>query len=92
MLESKAPDVHYVGMASLTEFNLAETVAVLTRTPATLNALLRGLPSIWVRGTEGEDTWSAFEIMGHGSTFSAERSDWMPRVRIVLENGEARTL
>jgi hypothetical protein len=76
-------------MASLTEFNLAETVAVLTRTPATLNALLRGLPSIWVRGTEGEDTWSAFEIMGH--LVFAERSDWMPRVRIVLENGEART-
>ena len=89
MLESKAPDVHYVGMASLTEFNLAETVAVLTRTPATLNALLRGLPSIWVRGTEGEDTWNAFEIMGH--LVFAERSDWMPRVRIVLENGEART-
>ncbi len=89
MLESKAPDVHYVGMASLTEFNLAETVAVLTRTPATLNALLRGLPSIWVRGNEGEDTWSAFEIMGH--LVFAERSDWMPRVRIVLENGEART-
>ena len=82
------PDVHYVGMASLTEFNLVEAVAVLTRTPATLNALLRGLPSIWVRGTEGKDTWSAFDIMGH--LVFAERSDWMPRVRIVLENGEAR--
>ena len=82
------PDVHYVGMASLTEFNLVEAVAVLTRTPATLNALLRGLPRIWVRGTEGTDTWSAFDIMGH--LVFAERSDWMPRVRIVLEKGEAR--
>ncbi len=81
-------DVHYVGMASLTEFNPVEAVAVLTRTPATLNALLRGLPSIWVRGTEGKDTWSAFDVMGH--LVFAERSDWMPRVRIVLEDGEAR--
>jgi hypothetical protein len=82
------PDVHYLVMASLTEFNVADAVAVLTRTPATLNALLRGLPSIWVRGNEGKDTWNAFDIMGH--LVFAERSDWMPRVRIVLENGDAR--
>jgi hypothetical protein len=87
-LEPKAPEMHYVGMASLTEFNVAEAVAVLTRTPATLNALLRGLPSIWVHGNEGKHTWNAFDIMGH--LVFAERTDWMPRVRIVLENGEAR--
>jgi len=75
-------------MGSLTEFNLPEAIAFLTRTPATLNALLRGLPNIWVRGNEGEDTWSAFDIVGH--LVFGERSDWMPRVRILLENGEAR--
>ena len=75
-------------MASLTEFNLTEAVAVLTRTPATLNSLLRGLPSIWVHSNEGTDTWSAFDIMGH--LVFAERSDWMPRVWIILENGETR--
>jgi hypothetical protein len=80
--------MHYVGIASLKEFKLVEAVAVLTRTPATLNALLRGLPSIWVRSTEGKDTWSAFDIMGH--LVFAERNDWMPQVRIVLENDEAR--
>ena len=78
----------YVGMANLTEFSLAEAIAVLTRTPATLNALLRGLPNIWVRGNEGKDTWSAYDIVGH--LIVAERTDWMPRVRIILENGEAR--
>jgi hypothetical protein len=76
-------------MSSLTEFKVAEAIAVLSRTPTALNALLRGLPSIWVRGTEGKDTWSAFDIMGH--LVFAERSDWMPRVRIVLEDGDART-
>jgi hypothetical protein len=75
-------------MADLTEFSLDEAIAVLTRTPATLNALLRGLPSIWVRCREGKDTWSAFDIVGH--LIFGERTDWMPRVRIILENGEAR--
>jgi len=75
-------------MASLTKFSLAEANAVLARTPATLNALLRGLPDIWLRCNEGTDTWSAFDIMGH--LIFGERTDWMPRVRIILENGEAR--
>ncbi|HMC30802.1 MAG TPA: DinB family protein [Candidatus Angelobacter sp.] len=75
-------------MATLTEFKLDETVAVLTRTPATLDALLRGLPASWVRSNEGKDTWSAFEIVGH--LIVGERTDWMPRVRVILENGEAR--
>jgi len=75
-------------MATLTEFNLDETIAVLTRTPATLDALLRGLPASWVRSNEGKDTWSAFDIVGH--LIVGERTDWMARARIILENGEAR--
>jgi len=78
----------YVGMATLTEFNLDETIAVLTRTPATVDALLRGLPASWVRSNEGKDTWSAFDIVGH--LIVGERTDWMPRVRVILESGEAR--
>ena len=75
-------------MATLTEFKLDETIAVLTRTPATLDALLRGLPERWVRSNEGKDTWSAFDIVGH--LIVGERSDWMTRARVILENGEAR--
>src|SRR6266478_558211 len=75
-------------MSTLTQFSLAEASAVLTRTPATLDALLRGLPNIWVRSNEGKDTWSAFDIVGH--LIVGERTDWMPRVRILLEHGEAR--
>jgi DinB superfamily len=87
-LSPECPACIYVSMASLTEFNLDDAIPVLTRTPATLNALLRGLPNIWVHGSEGEDTWSAFDIVGH--LISGERTDWMPRVRILLEYGEAR--
>lgn len=80
--------VIYVGMATLTEFNLDETIAVLTRTPAALDAMLRGLPGTCARSNEGKDTWSAFDIVGH--LIVGERNDWIPRVRIILENGETR--
>jgi hypothetical protein len=75
-------------MANLTAFSLDDAIAVLSRTPATLNALLRGLPDMWVRRNEGRDTWSAFDIMGH--LIAGERTDWIPRLRIILETGEAR--
>jgi hypothetical protein len=80
-------------MSSSTEFSLAEVVAVLTRTPVALDALLRGLPNDWVlctegRSDDGKDTWSAFDIVGH--LIVGERTDWMPRARIILESGEAR--
>jgi hypothetical protein len=75
-------------MATSTNFNLAGTVAILIRTPTSLDALLRGLPKIWVRNNEKENTWSAFDIMGH--LIVGERTDWMPRARIILENGETR--
>jgi hypothetical protein len=75
-------------MVTLTEFNLTESIAVLTRTPASLDVLLRGLPDLWVRGNEGADTWNAFDILGH--MIVGERTDWMPRARIILEHGDAR--
>ena len=78
----------YVSMGNLTDFSLTEATAVLTRTPATVDAMLRGLPGKWVRCNEGKDTWSAFDIVGH--LIVGERTDWMPRVRIILQSGEAR--
>ena len=70
------------------EQNLSHTVAILTRTPAMLDALLRDLPDEWTRSNEGEGTWSAFDVIGH--LIHAERTDWIPRVRIILGSWEAR--
>ncbi len=79
-------------MPTSTQFSLADTIAVLSRTPAALNALVRGLPDIWVHRDEGlhagKATWSAFDIVGH--LIEGERTDWIPRARIILESGEAR--
>ena len=75
-------------MTPLTKLSLPETVAVLARTPAAFDVLLRGLPDTWVHGDEGKDTWSPFVILGH--LIVGERTDWLPRIRIILEHGEAR--
>jgi hypothetical protein len=87
-LSPKRRDMHLLMMEISTGFSLAEALALLIRTPATLSALLRGLPDMWVRRNEGRDTWSAFDIMGH--LIVGERTDWIPRLRIILEEGEAR--
>lgn len=85
--------MHLRSMPTSSQFKLAEVVAILSRTPTALDALLRGLPDTWVHGSEGRskdgnDTWSAFDIVGH--LIHGERTDWMPRARMILQNGEAR--
>jgi len=87
-LSPKRRDMHLPMVEISTGFSLTEALALLSRTPATLSALLRGLPDMWVRRNEGTDTWSAFDIVGH--LIVGERTDWMPRLRIILEKGEAR--
>jgi hypothetical protein len=70
------------------EHKLEETVALLARTPATLDALLRGLPEIWTRGKEGAGSWSPFEVVAH--LIHAERENWIPRARVILDFGESK--
>jgi hypothetical protein len=69
-------------------FALDEASAVLARTPATLDAMLRGLPDGWIHAHEGGETWSPFDVIGH--LIHADQADWVPRARIILEHGEAR--
>lgn len=68
-------------------FNFRDAVAVLERTPATLGMLLNGLPDAWIRATEGEGTWSPYDVIGH--LIHGERTDWIPRVRHIMA-GETR--
>lgn len=70
------------------EHNLEYTIALLTRTPAALDALLRDMPDAWTRCNEGEKTWSAFDVVGH--LVHGELTDWMPRARMILDSGETR--
>ena len=70
------------------EQNLEQTISLLSRTPAALNALLRDLPEAWTLRNEGEKTWSAFDVVGH--LINSERTNWMPRARMILQHGESR--
>ena len=47
------------------DFDLANAIAVLERTPNTLRAMLDGLPTAWTDADEGPDTWSPWVIVGH---------------------------
>ena len=69
-------------------FDVVEGVAVLARTPAVLDAWLRGLPEPWLEADEGPDTWSPFDIVGH--LIDGEETDWIPRARIILAEGGDR--
>jgi len=70
------------------EFQLDQATAILRRTPSTLNSLLRHLPDAWILQNEGPQSWSPFDILGH--LIHGEETDWIPRARIILEDGETR--
>ena len=67
------------------QFELPRALEVLERTPATLDAMLGGLPEPWTSPNEGPDTFSAFDNVGH--LIHGERTDWIPRARIILAQG-----
>ena len=68
------------------DFDLTNGTAVLERTPYTLRAMLAGLQPFWIDATEGAETWSPYVIVGH--LIHGERTDWIPRARIILARGQ----
>lgn len=61
---------------------------ILARTPALLDGWLRGLSEPWLAAREGEGTYSPRDVVAH--LLDNEEVDWLPRLRILLEHGEAR--
>lgn len=47
-----------------------------------MRELLDGLPDEWTHATEGPETWSPYTVVGH--LIHGERTDWIPRARIIL--------
>jgi hypothetical protein len=68
------------------DFSLDRGKALLVRTPATLNALLSGLPSEWTTSNEGPGTWTPYQVVGHMTHI--EETDWMDRTIKILAEGE----
>lgn len=69
------------------ELQPSDAVAVLQRTPAALAAMLQGLPDAWLEASEGPETFSPRDVVGH--LIQGEETDWMPRLRIILDHGES---
>lgn len=70
------------------EFDLTTATQALERTPRALRALLGGLSPAWTDATEGPETWSPRMVIVH--LIHAERDNWIPRARVVLEHGSSR--
>ena len=69
-------------------FDLAESLEILERTPGTLRALLSRLSDPWITADEGPTTFTPFDNLGH--LIQGERADWMTRARIILAQGAER--
>lgn len=75
-------------LTNMMQHNLQHTISLLGRTPPALNALLRDLPDAWTLSNEGEKTMSVYDVVGH--LIHAERTNWIPRARTLLQFGETQ--
>ncbi len=71
------------------DFQLKYAVEILEQTPGTLRALIGGLSDPWILTNEGPDTWSPYDVVGH--LIHGEETDWIARIKIILEHGKSRT-
>lgn len=69
-------------------FKLEEALEILSRTPATLKALLSGLSEPWIMSNEGPETWTPYDVVGH--LINAEQTNWMARANIIINYGESQ--
>jgi hypothetical protein len=70
------------------QFQLDQSIEVLAHTPAVLDALLRGKSAVWLNCRKSPEAFSPVDVLGH--LMLADRTDWLPRVHMILE-GQAHT-
>jgi len=71
------------------KFCVDQAIELLGATPAVLQAWLSGASDTWVRSNYGPDTFSPFDVVGH--LIHGEKTDWIPRARMILQFGEDRS-
>ncbi len=70
-------------------FQISQAIEILSQTPATIKSLLGNLSDDWVYAKVGEESWNAFDIIGH--YIHGEQTDWIPRAKIILAQDESVT-
>ena len=72
----------------MTDPFLAETTALLERTPRVVRDLLGGLPDTWLETPDTPDGWTPRDVLGH--LISGELEDWIPRAEMIMREGANR--
>lgn len=70
----------------MTNFNLERSIELLERAPLVYRSLFYGISYDWDKVNEGENTWNAFDILGH--LIHGEKTDWIPRATLILNTKE----
>ncbi len=70
-------------------FTIEKSIEILERTPEVLEAMLKNISAEWTEKTEGGETWSVFDVLGH--LVHGEKTDWIPRVEIILSDRQDKT-
>lgn len=70
------------------DFNTEQAIEILSQTPATLRSMLGNLSEDWTGGGSETD-WSPYDVVGH--LIHGELTDWIPRARLILAQGENLT-
>src|SRR5437762_1547833 len=65
------------------KFEMNRSIQILSRTPAVIEVLLKGLDEEWVINNEGGETWSPYIVTGH--LVYAEKTNWIPRVKTIID-------
>jgi len=66
------------------QFSLTKSIEILERTPETLRHLLDNISEDWTFTNEGEQTWSAFDVIGH--LIHGDKTDWLTRAELILSD------
>lgn len=66
------------------QFRLDDGIEVLGHSPAVLDALLRGKSAVWLNARRTPESFSPLDVLGH--LMHGEITDWIPRVRVILEH------
>jgi hypothetical protein len=71
------------------EYSIDKALEILERTPKILRVYLKNLSDDWILCSEGGETWSAFDVVGH--LIHGEKTDWSPRLKLVMSNTDNKT-
>jgi DinB superfamily len=69
------------------QFQVDEGIEALAQTPSVLNALLQGKSAAWLNARKTPNSFSPLDVLGH--LMHAEMTDWIPRVRMILEHHDS---